>query len=59
VDDALLPRVLQKANSGAAPGLSGLTADVLGTLARDGECFSGLKEIIKDIINGNLDDNVS
>jgi hypothetical protein len=54
VADAHLIGKIESACTGAAPGLSGWTAEMVSVLAKDNECLTGIARIMQDISNGAL-----
>ena len=52
--DADILRSIRKMANGAAPGVSGWTADLLLPLVDDEECLNGLACLCGDIINGHF-----
>ena len=54
VDPQAIAAIVRRMCTGAAPGPSGWTAELLLPLVTDDECLSGLSEIIKDMCNGRL-----
>lgn len=59
IDDALFRRVVRRLNSGAAGGPSGLNGDMVHILSRCDICATGLKMVMKDIINGHVDEEIA
>jgi hypothetical protein len=57
VDMSKLVKLIDtKLKNGSAPGPSGWTGELLGTLVGDSECSQGLAVLIEDMINGNFGD---
>ena len=51
----LIKLIDTKLKNGSAPGPSGWTGELLGSLVGDSECCQGLAALMEDMINGNVD----
>src|SRR5262249_42036297 len=52
LDDDKLLAVLKRLCTGAAPGLSGWTVELIRTLMLNADCMAAIRAVITDIVNG-------